>query len=472
MAAHIRIFRHYIHTSFLLATLAEGLAVACAAYTGHYTRWGEFPDFYEHLPFVITFSVVLTFCMAIMGVHEARLREGYVGVMLRTAVAIFLLGTLSMAVIMYLATGLSEGRGVLLFSSIEAFIYVAVLRWLTSRYLSEDLLKRRVLVYGTGRRALKIASRMRRRSDRRAFVLLGFLQPPDAQDLISEFNAKILPYPNGTLSQYCTELGVDEIVVATDARRESDQGSGIPFDELMDCRLSGIEVCEVQSFVEREAGKLDVDLLQRSWLVYSDGFATGWLRAVSKRTFDLIAAGALIILLWPVMILVALAVFVGDKFRGPILYRQERIGLNGQRFEVIKFRTMVVDAEKAGAVWAVHDDPRVTTVGAFLRKSRLDELPQLFSVLRGTMSMVGPRPERPVFVKNLEDQLPFYDQRHRIKPGITGWAQLCHPYGASVSDAKEKLQYDLYYLKNHSVLLDLIILMQTIEVVLVGDGAR
>ncbi|MEM7099855.1 MAG: TIGR03013 family XrtA/PEP-CTERM system glycosyltransferase [Pseudomonadota bacterium] len=472
MAGHIRLFRHYIHTSFLIATLAEGLAVVAAAYTGHFTRWGEFPDFYTHLPFALTLAAVLTFSMAIMGVHEARLREGYVGVMLRTAVAMFLLGTLAMAVVMYLATGLSEGRGVLLFSTIEAFIFVAVLRWFTSRFLSEDLLKRRVLVYGTGHRASKIASRMRRRSDRRAFVLVGYLQPDSSEDLVSEYGATILPKPNVTLSEYCEDLDIDEIVIAFDARRESDQGAGVPFEELMECRLNGIEVCEVQSFVEREAGKLDVDLLQRSWLVYSDGFVTGWLRAGTKRTFDLLAASALLLTLWPVMLLAALAILIGDKFRGPVLYRQDRIGLNGERFKVIKFRTMIVDAEKSGAVWASHDDPRVTRVGAFLRKSRLDELPQLFSVLRGTMSMVGPRPERPMFVDNLEGQLPFYQQRHRIKPGITGWAQLCHPYGGSVQDSKEKLQYDLYYLKNHSILLDLIILMQTIEVVLVGDGAR
>ena len=472
MFGHIRIFRHYIHTAFVLASLAEGIALLLAAYAGYYTRWGELPVFTEHLPFALTFSLVLSVCMAVMGVHEARLREGYVGVLLRTAVAMFLLGTLVMAVVLYLATGLSEGRGVLLFATIEAFILIVALRWIITRFLAEDMLKRRVIVLGTGRRASKIASRMRRRSDRRAFVLLGFLQQDPTIDFVSEYGADVLSVSDESLSEFCSRQRIDEIVVAADERRETDQGQSIPFNELMECRLNGVEVCEIQHFVEREAGKLDVDLLQRSWLVYSDGFVTGWLRAISKRTFDLIAAAILLLTLWPVMLLTAIFVLLGDKFRGPILYRQERIGLNGEIFEVIKFRTMIVDAEKSGAVWASHDDPRVTKVGAFLRKSRLDELPQLFSVLRGTMSMVGPRPERPMFVENLSDQLPFYQQRHRIKPGITGWAQLCHPYGGSYQDSKEKLQYDLYYLKNHSILLDLIILMQTIEVVLVGDGAR
>jgi len=241
---------------------------------------------------------------------------------------------------------------------------------------------------------------------------------------------------------------------------------------LMECRLAGIDVCEVQSFVEREACKLDVDLLQRSWLVYSDGFITGWYRALTKRVFDIVVAVLLLAITWPIMLVTAAAVLINDRFKGPALYKQDRVGLNGEVFSVYKFRTMRVDAEESGAVWANHNDPRTTRIGNFLRLTRIDELPQLFNVLRGQMSMVGPRPERPIFVDHLAQQLDYYSQRHRIKPGITGWAQLCHPYGASVEDAKEKLQYDLYYLKNHSILLDLIILFQTVEVVLVGDGAR
>ncbi len=458
---------------YLLAAFAELVTISAAAYTGHFTRFGMFPDFFEHLPFAITFAVVQSFFMAAMGVYEARLREGFLGVLLRLAVAMFLLGTLGMAVILFFATGLSDGRGVLFFSTIEAFAAVAVLRWLTYRFISEDILKNRVLIFGTGERALKIASRMRRRSDRRGFILVGYLQPDDTVDLVSEYAANILPYPNQPLVEFCKDQAIDEIVIATDERRADDPGAAaLPFDELVDCRLSGIHVCEIQTFVEREAAKLDVDLLQRSWLVYSEGFVTGWYRAATKRAFDIIVAGGLILLTLPFMLLTALAVLIGDRFSGPILYRQQRVGVNGEVITVMKFRTMIVDAEESGAVWAQHDDPRVTRVGQFLRRARLDELPQLFSVLSGKMSMVGPRPERPVFVDYLADQLPFYEQRHRIKPGITGWAQLCHPYGASVADAKEKLQYDLYYLKNHSILLDLIIILQTIEVVLVGEGAR
>ena len=469
---HIRIFRHYIHTPFLISAILEAVAIGVAAYTAYFTRYGVFPDFSQHFPFALTFAVTNLFFMAAVGVYEAQLREGYLGVMLRTGVAVFLLGTLGMAVILYFTPGISEDRSVLLFAAIEAFAFLALIRWLAISLIDERFMKNRVVVLGAGERALKIASRMRRRSDRRAFVLMGFIQQQGTEDHVSEYGAKVIPYPSTTLLEYCEAQDIDEIVVAADDRRADSTNSPLPFNELMECRLSGIDVCEVQNFVEREAGKLDIDLLQRSWIVYSDGFITSWYGAFLKRSFDIFAALTLLVLLSPLFLLAGLMVAATDGFKGPIFYRQERVGKDGKVFTLYKFRTMRVNAEDSGAVWADHNDPRTTRVGRFLRRSRLDELPQLFNVLAGRMSMVGPRPERPVFVDYLQDKLPFYEQRHRVKPGITGWAQLCYPYGASVNDSKEKLQYDLYYLKNHSILLDLIILLQTVEVVLIGEGAR
>ena len=470
--AHIRVLKHYIHTPFLIAASLEALAIGVSAYTGFYTRYGRFPEFYDHLPYALSFAAITSFFMMAMGVYEARLREGFVGALLRRAVAMFLLGTLGMAVLLYLVPPLFEGRGVLLFATTEAFVLVTLIRWSTRRAVGDNFMKRRVVVLGTGERALKIANRMRRRSDQRAFILMGFMLQEDADDLVSEFGARILPYPGQGLLDYCTGNDIDEIVIATDDRRADSTNSPIPFDELMECRLSGVEVCEVQNFVEREACKIDVDLLQRSWLVYSDGFDTGTFRAITKRTFDILTASILLLLFSPIIVLCALIIAATGGFRAPIIYRQERVGLNGAPIQVLKFRTMHEDAETSGAMWADLHDPRITRFGRFLRRSHLDELPQLFSVLNGTMSMVGPRPERPVFVEELTDKVPFYEQRHRVKPGVTGWAQLCYPYGASITDAKEKLQYDLYYLKNHSLLLDLIILLQTVEVVLVGEGSR
>jgi sugar transferase (PEP-CTERM system associated) len=469
---HIRVLRHYIHTPYLFMAATEAVVLFFSAYLGYATRFQEFPVFLEFLPSALILSVTIVLCMAAMGVYESRLREGYTGMMLRTAVSVFLLGTLAVAILSFLLPFFEMGRGVLLFTAIEGFILIAVLRWSTNHLIQEDALKKRVVVIGTGHRALKIASRMRRRSDQRSFVLVGFLDQ-GGENLVSEFGAEVIN-TNSSLIEFCEQNAIEEIVVAVDERRRrSEDGlSGLPLDELLDCRLSGIEVCDVQAFIEREACKIDVDLLQPSWMVFSDGFISSVGRDWSKRGFDILAASALLLVIWPVMLITAFFIGIGSRFRDPIFYRQERVGLDNKPFNVLKFRSMTVDAESNGAVWATQNDPRVTKVGAIIRKTRIDELPQLFNVLKGEMSFVGPRPERPMFVEDLCKALPYYAQRHRVKPGITGWAQLCYPYGASVEDAKEKLQYDLYYLKNHSILLDLIILFQTVEVVLVGEGAR
>ena len=238
--------------------------------------------------------------------------------------------------------------------------------------------------------------------------------------------------------------------------------------EILDCKMSGVDVVDLLSFFEREMGKIKLDVLDPSWMFLSDGFRGGSVRAYLKRLFDILLALALLPLLLPLMLLVAIAVFVEGGFRGPILYRQVRVGENGRPFRMVKFRSMKTDAEKDGAQWASRNDARVTRVGGVIRKVRLDELPQIFNVLRGSMSFVGPRPERPEFVEQLAENIPYYNERHRVKPGLTGWAQICYQYGSSEEDAFEKLQYDLYYVKNYSLLLDLMILVQTLEVVLMG----
>jgi len=471
---HLRILRHYIHRPFLLMSAFEALILAGAAYLAHWLIHGSVPGRpAEALPAVV-FALVMLTAMSAMGVYESRMREGYLAMMLRTAVAMFLLGVIAVLILTTLWPALALEFPVTLYAGGLGFAFLALWRLVTPRLFPDDRNKQRVVVLGTGLRAQKIAARMRRRSDQRAFLLLGFLErDPDASvEAIQAFGARVLR-TDLSLHDFCRQNEVQEIVVAIDERRRNEgSGGGIPLDELMDCRLSGINVCEVQQFIEREARKIDVDLLRPSWLVFSDGFITNPGREASKRFFDVAASVALVVLLWPVMIIVALAILVESGFRGSVLLRQERVGLNGDLFELLKFRSMVQDAERDGPVWASPNEKRVTRIGRFIRKARLDELPQLFNVLRGEMSFVGPRPERPVFVNQLTAKIPFYAERHRVKPGITGWAQLCYPYGASIEDAKEKLQYDLYYLKNHSILLDLIILLQTVEVVLIGEGAR
>jgi len=451
----------------------ETVVLFGCAFLGFLTRNGELPPFYDYFWAATVFALAQVVTMVAMGVYESRVREGYTGMMLRTAVAMFLLGSMFVAILSYFVPNLAMGRGVLMFSIIEGFIVISLLRWGSSHLISEDTLKKNVLVLGAGQRALKIATRMRRRSDRRAFRLHGFAKIDNSEDAVSARGGELVEL-DCALPEYCDRYNIDEIVVAVDERRRNtDAGGGLPLDELLHCRLSGIEVVDIQAFIEREAGKLDVDLLHPSWIVFSDGFVAHSWRYATKRAFDLLISLFALLIIWPVMLLTTIAIYVDSGFRGPILYRQTRVGLDGKPFKVMKFRSMRTDAEQDGqAVWASKDDPRITRVGAVIRKTRIDELPQLANVLLGDMSFVGPRPERPEFVEELDEAIDYYDHRHRVKPGITGWAQLCYPYGASVEDSKEKLQYDLYYLKNHSILLDMIILLQTVEVVLIGDGAR
>jgi sugar transferase (PEP-CTERM system associated) len=269
------------------------------------------------------------------------------------------------------------------------------------------------------------------------------------------------------LFRWSAENEVDEIIVAMDDRRR-----GFPMHEFLECRLAGIEILELPTFLERETGKVWLEALNPSWIIFGDGFRASPLQRLLERSFDIVASLGLLILAAPLMLLTALAIKIEDGRNAPVFYRQRRVGQFNQIFDVLKFRSMGLDSEKDGAVWALEKDPRVTRVGAFIRKTRIDELPQLINVLRGDMSFVGPRPERPEFVKQLEQSIPYYRERHTVKPGITGWAQLCYPYGSSERDALEKLQYDLYYVKNRGLLFDFAILVQTVEVVLWGKGAR
>jgi len=336
-------------------------------------------------------------------------------------------------------------------------------RLIFARVADEDIFKRRVLVYGAGYAAAAL-TRLRRAADRHAFALVGFVQPADEERAVP--SERVLE-SDGDLCALCERLAITEVVVAMDDRRR-----GFPIPELLDCRLAGIDVTELLTFLERETGRVHIDLLNPSWLIFGQGFRRDPLRLFSSRALDVLASLGVLIVALPAMALTFFAIKIEDGWQAPALYRQERVGLGGRVFKVLKFRSMRQDAELNGAQWAQHGDPRVTRVGAIIRKLRIDELPQVFNVLRGHMSFVGPRPERPEFVAQLAEKIPYYVQRHCIKPGITGWAQLCYPYGSSEKDALEKLQYDLYYIKNNSLLFDLAILIQTAEVVLFGKGAR
>jgi sugar transferase (PEP-CTERM system associated) len=245
----------------------------------------------------------------------------------------------------------------------------------------------------------------------------------------------------------------------------------MPVNALLDCKLAGVRVLDLSSYFERALGQLRLDSLRASWLVFGDGFRQGWLRTLIKRIFDIVASTVLIVLALPVMLVTALLILAESG--GPVFYRQERVGQGGRLLRVTKFRSMCADAESDGKPrWAATNDDRVTRVGRFIRKYRIDELPQLLNVLKGDMSLVGPRPERPFFVDQLTQDVPFYAARHSVKPGLTGWAQVRYHYGASPDDAVNKLQFDLYYIKNHTLFLDLVVLLETVMVVVTGKGAQ
>lgn len=321
----------------------------------------------------------------------------------------------------------------------------------------------RVLIMGTGPDAQAVYRDLTQPLQRSVDVV-GFF-PSDRGEEVTVDARSILPA--GNLVQLVRKHKVNEIIVAVRERR----GGALPLRELLDCKLNGVRVLDLSSFFERVQGQVPVDSLRASWLIYGDGFRQGWARTLVKRCFDLCAAIMLLVLALPIMLVTALLILLEDG--APLFYRQERVGLGGRVFKVIKFRSMRRDAEKDGKPrWASSNDDRVTRVGRVIRKLRIDELPQLLNVIVGEMSLVGPRPERPFFVDQLAREIPFYAVRHCVKPGVTGWAQVRYQYGSSVDDAVQKLQYDLYYVKNHTLVLDVLVLFETVRVVLTGEGAH
>lgn len=416
-------------------------------------------------PRAVLFALGLIAGMAALGLYNAHQRERWAGQMVRQ-LAGFMLGGTGLILIYYVFPPAYIGRGVLLIAVVLGFVAVAAARALFLRLVDSELLRRRILVWGAGERAATIPDKLRRRSDRRGFRVVGFV--PLAREPVAVPADRLLDPGSAPLLEWLRHLDIDEIVVGVDDRR-----GGPSMMDLLECRLAGISVIELPTFFERESGRVQLGLVEPSWFVYSEGFDASSLGRAAKRAFDLAFGLLALLIAWPFMLAVALAIRLESGKGQPILYRQERVGLGGRPFMLVKFRSMRTDAEVDGvARWASRNDDRITRVGRFIRKTRLDELPQLANILRGDMSLVGPRPERPQFVAELAGQIRYYDLRHCVKPGLAGWAQLRYPYGASAEEAAGKLEFDLYYVKNHGLLMDLLILLQTVEVVLFGRGAR
>ncbi len=464
-----RLLGQHLHSPIAVLSIVEALMFVAALYAAVLARFhvdsGSLPDL-QALPGAVwpraaLFSGVMVTCLLAFGLYSTRQRARLAGIALRVGMAL-VTGFAITATLFYIVPALWMGRAVVTLAAIGGLCGVTISRAVFSQLVDENVFKRRVLVYGAGEAAAAIAG-LRRRADRRGFTLTGFVP---TQPLERGVTADRIIAPGKSLVQLCQELDVTEVVVAMDDRR-----NGFPIAELLQCRLAGIDVTELLTFLERETGRVRLDVLNPSWMIFGHGFRRDLLRRISTRALDLGSSLLVLGLAFPVMLFTVLAIKLEDGLRAPVFYRQRRVGLGGRIFMLLKFRSMRTDAESDGkARWAQKRDPRITRVGSFIRKTRVDELPQLLNVVRGEMSVVGPRPERPEFVGHLAQSIPYYVERHCVKPGVTGWAQLCYPYGSSERDALEKLQYDLYYVKNNTLLFDLAILLQTVEVVLMGKG--
>ncbi len=471
--SYIRLNKHYVHLPYLYLGIAEALLLVFAAWSAQELHQvlspadASEPGAVHSRTSILVFSLILSCCTLSMGVYMALVREGYASMVLRTLVSFFLLGSLALYFLHLVSGGRFIHQGLIFWGVIIASLLVFLARWIFIKVVDTAKLKRRVIIYGAGERAQALLKDIEPEMPVLGVDIVGCV--PGRNEPVAVPPLLVVSEPQDWVA-FVREQQISEIVVSPDERRRG-EGGAFPLNEFLDCKLMGVPATDALSFCERELNKIDIQLLKPSWMLFSDGFKYSQRRRIAKRTLDLLLASSFFIVLWPLMLLTALAVRLESP--GPILYHQLRVGLNGKTFRIYKFRSMRQDAEREGkAVWAQKNDSRVTRVGAFIRNTRLDELPQLYNVLSGSMSFVGPRPERPEFVGDLSRQIPFYDTRHKVKPGLMGWAQLKYPYGASVEDAKNKLQYDLYYTKNHSMLMDLLIMIQTVEIVLLGKGVH
>ena len=348
-----------------------------------------------------------------------------------------------------------------------AFLGIFVTRTFYFLLISTKANRQTVVVIGTGEKAAAVRDLVRHAQPLR-YRIAGYYNPSTSSQPFRTIPTSKLINNNHSLVAFARENDVRTIIVAVDDRRGS-----IPIDTLLEAKLNGIEVTDVVTFCERTYSMIKFEYMSPSWIVFSSDFQLGLRKRLAKRAFDLTAAGALLVLLSPLMLLIAIASLIESRAKAPIFYTQSRVGYGGRNFKLYKFRSMVEAAEQDGtARWASPEDDRVTPLGKILRRYRLDELPQLFNILNGDMSLVGPRPERPEFVEQLSKSIPYYGARHWVKPGLAGWAQVMYPYGASIEDAKRKLEYDLHYMKHVSLTRDILILLRTAEVVLMGNGVR
>ncbi|MCX7630738.1 MAG: TIGR03013 family PEP-CTERM/XrtA system glycosyltransferase [Geminicoccaceae bacterium] len=454
----MRIFRHYVEPALLALGLIELASFLACFYIGYFARYADLQmissELRAHALPALVYASVMSASFLATGLYE-RAAVGDMRTVAIRVLAAFVLGFVVLAVLVYVFRGLDIWRSALVIAiPASAALALGVRRiflWLVGR----DAFRRRILVLGD----VEGVARLR--------ALEGALGLAPFRVVYTILSSEALGGANDEehLLALCRAERIDEIVVATRERRGC-----LPVRALLRCRLAGVPVSEYETFFERQTGRVDLDWIRPGWLIFGEGFTQGSLDAFAKRLIDVSCAAVGLVFFAPLLLLAALLIKLEDG--GPVLFRQIRVGRNGVPFSMLKLRSMRIDAERDGPRWAARDDRRITRIGRILRRTRIDELPQLINVLRGEMSFVGPRPERPEFVALIARELPLFSERHRVRPGLAGWAQLHHPYAASVEDTRTKLEYDIYYVKNWSLFLDLLILAQTLRVVVWGNGAR
>ena len=458
----IRIFNHYVNANVIVQMLLDFAFVLLTMLA--------FGAFYLQSPLEVSATATHSLSLATWtfvvgsatGIYQASPSRSLQQSVTRALVAAVLMLSLAYGIFSLIPDRIASSAA-MAYAAMGTVAAVIAHRTLGGRIGKLAVMQSRILVLGTGPVAKQVSESLLA-SDPHARIV-GFFPGPNEQ-VRSVPESQILA-STSSLAVTAERAGVDEVIVALSERRSG----SMSLRDLLECKIGGIRVSDISTHFEKRLGQIRLDYVNAGWLIFGDGFNQGFVRTAIKRVFDIVCAAFLLALTLPLMVFTMLVISL--ESRGPVFYRQERVGLNGKSFNVIKFRSMRSDAEHDGNPrWAVAADDRVTRVGRLIRKVRIDELPQLYNVLKGEMSVVGPRPERPFFVESLTKDIPYYAVRHSVKPGVTGWAQVRYEYGATVEDAKHKLQYDLYYVKNHTLFLDMLIMFETVSVVLTGKGAR
>ncbi len=460
----IRLFGHYVSGWTLVQIVTDSAlffgALLLAAFI-QVAPYGVDPGVLV-VP-AVTFAALMTATNAIFGQYRHHVGQKLNAAVGRGLLVVALCVPMAWLAFRFLPSG-NVAREVLPYAVLYSLFGLIVTRQLGHVLKRTRVAARRVLIVGCGPEAREVQIALGELGYSKD-AMVGFYCVDTAASVMTsedkQFDRK------QCLHSLAQRHKVHEIIVAVQEQR----GGVLPIRELLDCRIKGMRVYDLPAFYERLRGEVPIESLKASWLIYGQGFVQDRMRSVVKRLFDVVACALMLLLASPIMVLTAVAIVLESGF--PIIYRQSRVGCGGRTFMCLKFRSMAQDAERDGvARWASAGDSRVTRVGRLIRRTRIDELPQLINVLKGDMSLVGPRPERPGFVDSLKEQIRFYDVRHSVKPGLTGWAQVRYSYGASIEDSRRKLEFDLYYVKNHSLFLDCLILAETVRVVLFGEGAR